>query len=93
MQLLVIQLEPVTYKPQKEIQMKKLTHWINRNRFVLAGILLGAIGGFLYWKFVGCSSGTCSITSKPLNSTLYGALLGGTLLSAFTPDQKQKNKS
>lgn len=73
--------------------MKSLINWINRNRFVLAGIFLGAIGGFLYWNFVGCSSGTCSITSKPLNSTLYGALLGGTLLSTFTPDQKQKNQS
>jgi hypothetical protein len=42
----------------------------------LIGITLGAIAGFLYWKFVGCSSGTCMITSKPINSTLYGALMG-----------------
>jgi hypothetical protein len=85
--------EHVPFKPPKEIQMQKLTNWVNRNRFILAGVLLGSIGGFLYWNFIGCSSGTCSITSKPLNSTLYGALLGGTLLSALTPDQKQNNKS
>jgi hypothetical protein len=42
----------------------------------LIGITLGALAGFLYWKFVGCSSGTCMITSKPINSTLYGALMG-----------------
>jgi hypothetical protein len=25
---------------------------------------------------VGCSSGTCMITSKPFNSTIYGAIMG-----------------
>ena len=42
----------------------------------LIGISLGAIVGFAYWKFIGCASGTCMITSKPLNSSLYGALMG-----------------
>lgn len=36
----------------------------------------GAIGGFLYWKFVGCLSGTCVIKSVWYLSTLYGGLLG-----------------
>lgn len=46
-----------------------------------AGILLGAsiglIAGYLYWREVGCISGTCPITSSPLNSTLYGGMMGG----------------
>lgn len=54
----------------------------------LVGILIGAVAGFLYWKFVGCNSGTCAITSKPLNSTLYGALMGGLLLSIFQNTKK-----
>jgi hypothetical protein len=41
------------------------------------GIAIGAIAGYLYYHFVGCASGSCAITSKPLNSTLYGSLLGG----------------
>ena len=45
----------------------------------ILGILLGAIFGYLYYHYVGCVSGTCNITSKPLNSTLYGALMGGLL--------------
>jgi hypothetical protein len=49
----------------------------------LIGIILGAIAGFLYWKFVGCSSGTCMITSKPINSTLYGALMGILVVGIF----------
>jgi hypothetical protein len=42
---------------------------------VLAGII-GAAGGFAYYHFVGCSTGTCPITSNPYISTGYGALLG-----------------
>jgi hypothetical protein len=38
-------------------------------------LLLGVAGGFLYYQFVGCN-GSCAITSSPLNSTLYGALVG-----------------
>ena len=45
------------------------------------GIIVGAIVGFLYYFYVGCASGTCAITSKPINSTLYGAITGGLLLS------------
>ena len=33
------------------------------------GIIIGAVAGYLYYHFVGCSSGTCAITSKPLNFT------------------------
>jgi hypothetical protein len=40
------------------------------------GIALGGLAGFLYYHFVGCSSGTCAITSNPYLSILYGGLLG-----------------
>lgn len=48
----------------------------------LAGI--GALGGYLYYRFVGCASGTCAITSNPYISTLYGAVMGGLIGSLFT---------
>ena len=54
------------------------------------GILIGAVGGYLYYHFVGCASGTCPITSKPLNSTLYWALMGGLLVNIF---EKEKSKT
>jgi hypothetical protein len=37
----------------------------------------GAVGGFLYWKYVGCVSGTCVIKSVWYLSTLYGLIFGG----------------
>lgn len=39
-------------------------------------ILTGGIGGFLYYHFVGCTSGTCPITSNPYSSILIGGLFG-----------------
>ena len=56
----------------------------------MIGVVIGAIAGFIYWQQIGCVSGTCSITSKPLNSTIYGALMGGFLFSMF---QKDKHKT
>ena len=50
--------------------MKK---WLLNNKLTVIGAILGAIGGFLYYYFVGCASGTCGITSSPVNSTLYFA--------------------
>jgi len=44
-------------------------------RRVLAGIVLGGILGYLYYKLVGCYSGTCAITSSPIISTIYGSVL------------------
>jgi hypothetical protein len=54
----------------------------------LIGITIGAIAGFLYWNYVGCASGTCAITSKPLNSTLYGALMGYLVAGIFQRNVK-----
>jgi hypothetical protein len=44
-----------------------------RNIIIIA---IGALGGFLYYNFIGCYSGSCAITGNPLMSTLYGAVIG-----------------
>lgn len=36
----------------------------------------GALAGWLYYRFVGCRSGACPLTSNPIVSSLYGAALG-----------------
>ncbi len=49
-----------------------ITQWAGR----AIPVLLGGAGGFLYYRFVGCKTGACLITSNPWISTLYGALIG-----------------
>jgi len=53
------------------------------------GIIVGAIAGYFYYFYIGCASGTCAITSKPLNSTLYGGLMGGLVFNMFVKTPKK----
>jgi hypothetical protein len=41
-----------------------------------SALIIGGIIGFLYYHFVGCTSGTCAITSNPVSSIIFGGLLG-----------------
>lgn len=50
----------------------------------------GAVVGFGYWYFIGCNSGTCAITSSPVNSTLYGGLVGILLANSFSGNKNAK---
>jgi hypothetical protein len=43
---------------------------------VVFPIVIGALGGFAYYHFIGCTSGHCPITSNPYISTTYGAVFG-----------------
>ena len=46
----------------------------------------------LYWRYVGCTTGTCPITSSPVNSSIWGAAMGGLLLSSFMPEHRKIKK-
>lgn len=73
------------------LNMKK---WLLNNKLTVIGVILGAIGGYLYYYFVGCASGTCGITSSPINSTLYFAVLGGLVMNLIKPtDNSHKENS
>lgn len=64
-----------------------MTQILIKNKLAIIGVFIGLIAGFLYWKFVGCNSGSCAITSNPINSTLYGGLMGGLFFSLFKKEE------
>ncbi|OYU55058.1 MAG: hypothetical protein CFE25_08830 [Chitinophagaceae bacterium BSSC1] len=67
--------------------MKK---FVNQNWLYMIGAVVGAIAGYIYYKQVGCSSGTCMISSKPLNSTLYFAVMGALVFGLFKKETHAK---
>ncbi|MDZ7646231.1 MAG: DUF6132 family protein [Cytophagales bacterium] len=54
----------------------------------LVGVIIGLGAGYVYWQQIGCVTGSCPITSHPLNSSLYGGLMGGLLFSMFQKEKK-----
>ena len=43
---------------------------------IIIGVAVGALLGFLYNRFIGCTTGACPIQKNPYISTIYGALIG-----------------
>ena len=62
--------------------MKK---WFFNNKLFFICGLLGAVAGYMYWKYWGCVNG-CTITSNPRNSTLYFAVIGILMSGLFKKD-------
>ena len=59
---------------------------------IIAGVLLGAVGGYLYYRFVGCASGSCAISSNPYNSMLYFSAIGALIGLIIAPEKHKKGK-
>lgn len=56
----------------------------------IAFAFLGAVGGFLHYRFVGCGSGGCSITGNPYFSTVIGAVFG--LLVEYSSSRQKPSR-
>ncbi|HPF51345.1 MAG TPA: DUF6132 family protein [Draconibacterium sp.] len=69
---------------------------LKRKKLALVFLVIGVVGGFLYWKFIGCTSGTCAIKSVWYWSTLWGAVMGylvGDMLNDLVLKIKSKKAS
>lgn len=70
---------------------ERIVTTLKKNLLTLIGAGVGAVAGFLYWYFIGCNSGGCAITSSPVNSSLYGILMGALVFSMFKKEDKKSN--
>ena len=67
-----------------------MENFIKKYKLGLIGIVLGGILGYAYYHFIGCNNGTCAITSKPINSSVYGMVMGYLILSTFEKTKENK---
>ncbi len=60
--------------------------FLSRNKYLMVvGLftLVGVLGGFAYYTFVGCKTGSCTITSSPTLSIIWGGAMGYLLPDFF----------
>jgi len=69
----------------------QLKNFLKKHSLPVILTMTGAAGGFLYWRLVGCNSGTCPIQSVWYWSTLWGAAVGY-LAGDFIRDLLKKRK-
>ena len=73
--------------------MKK---FVLKHKWALIAGVIGGAGGFLYWRFIGCNSGTCPIRSVWYWSTLWGMAFGyllGDLVNDWFIRRKQNQNT
>jgi xanthine/uracil permease len=58
----------------------------------VVGLVIGAVGGYIYYAQVGCVSGTCGITSNPWMSTAWGAAFGYLVFDMVPKNKKGLKK-
>ena len=62
-----------------------MEQFIKNRKFEIIGGIIGTIGGFLYWKYVGCVSGTCPIKANWYSMVPYGLVMGVLVGGLFKP--------
>lgn len=65
-----------------------MKRWIVKSKLYFIGACIGAAAGFLCWKYVGCITGTCAITSNPFRSTIYFAVFGVLIAGLLKKENK-----
>ena len=58
----------------------------------IIGMLIGVIGGYIYYIEVGCKSGSCPITSNPWMTMLWGLLMGYLVGDMFNKEAKKEKE-
>jgi len=63
---------------------------IKKHKGSLIGMAIGAIVGWAYYYFIGCSSGSCAIASNWRIAVPYGAVMGVLIASIVKKEEVKK---
>jgi hypothetical protein len=66
---------------------------IQKNKRYVIGALVGAVGGYAYYYFIGCANGVCAIKSNPYTMTAYGVFMGSLFFDMIHGFINPKNKN
>lgn len=70
-----------------------MTNFLKKNVLGLIGLVAGAVGGYAYYYFIGCNTGSCPLTSNPYISVIFGAVVGYLLLDMFKKNEAKDEKN
>lgn len=62
--------------------------FLKKHILKISGIITGGVAGYLYYFYIGCSSGTCPISSNPYISIVYGSVMGYLFFDIFQRKEK-----
>ncbi len=57
-------------------------------KYLIGALLGGVLGYFVIYRIIGCSTGSCSITSNPYLATIFGVIFGVLLVGIIVPTPK-----
>lgn len=72
---------------------KKVLFYKKISILSIVGLVVGAIGGYIYYREVGCVSGTCAITSNPYMSIAWGGAFGYLVFDMFNVKKKKQSNT
>lgn len=77
-------------------EIMKIKELWKKHRVSLLGFAIGVLGGYLYWYYVGCLSGTCPLKKlwyyDGLLGGFFGLLIVDLIRSVMVKRKKQKEK-
>jgi len=56
--------------------MQKIVGILKKYWIYITGMIIGAMGGYMYWYHIGCLTGTCPLKATPIVSILLGISVG-----------------
>ncbi len=70
----------------------KIVDYLKRNvtKANLIGMIIGTVLGFMYYRNVGCKSGSCGLISNPFLMTIWGTAVGYIAGDFFNKKKKDK---